>query len=120
MEFGEYIKQRRERMSLTLISVARRIGMNHNHFNAIELQNKPPMSDRYMPALARVLEVQPGKLVALSAIKRRKITLRFETDMHTSTGAMLAEYWSDLGTTTLREIDAVIWRHVERAKRETK
>ena len=70
-EFGEYLRQRREKLQQTdpmfsLRRVAGAIGVEPSYLSKVERGDQPPPSEKTIVALARELDEDPDVLLALA------------------------------------------------------
>jgi len=61
-ELGKFIHARREELNLSLASFAERLGISEKKAKIMELRKQPILSFRFLPALAKALELENSKL----------------------------------------------------------
>ncbi len=77
MSLGRIIRDRRERMNLTLDEVGQRIGFSKPYLSTVETGKvKNPPSDELLIKLERILEFQPGTLLHMAHMERMPADVR--------------------------------------------
>jgi phage repressor protein C with HTH and peptisase S24 domain len=77
MALGQIIRERREKMKLTLDEVSNRIGFSKPYLSTIETSKvKNPPSDDLLNKLEQVLEFEPGLLLHIAHLERMPSDIR--------------------------------------------
>jgi repressor LexA len=79
MSLGQIIRDKRERLNLTLDEVSHRVGFSKPYLSTIETSKvKNPPSDELLNKLERVLEFDPGLLLHIAHLERMPSDIRHE------------------------------------------
>lgn len=97
MGIGPMIRERRERLNLTLDEVAERTGFSKPYLSTIETERvKNPPSDELLKRLEEVLRYRPGELQYLAHIERLPADVRDEFDACSAENRKYKQIISDL------------------------
>jgi transcriptional regulator with XRE-family HTH domain len=69
-DFGVFVRQRREALGLTVVSLGRKLKVSHGYISSIELGKFRPPSFRKVVALARILGVPARKMIEMAEKSR--------------------------------------------------
>jgi phage repressor protein C with HTH and peptisase S24 domain len=79
MSLGQIIRQKRERLGLTLDEVSNRVGFSKPYLSTIETGKvKNPPSDELLAKLEKILDFEPGLLLHIAHLERMPTDIRQE------------------------------------------
>jgi len=104
MSFGELIRSSRRRLDKSLQDVADALGVTAVYVSEVERGKRPPFTSERLPALAKVLELEPDQLKAAAWAEKRMIEWDPSTASDKQVQALVALARGGLSETQLDEI----------------
>jgi len=111
MSLGQIIRQKRERLSLTLDEVGNRAGFSKPYLSTIETGKvKNPPSDQLLKKLERILEFEPGLLLHIAHMESLPSDVRQEYESAEAEKQKLRQFIKNLiqQKTNVSQIDTLV------------
>ena len=107
--FGALIRQKRKDVELTLGRVAEELRISVTFLSEVERGEKPPLADKYFPAISQLLNITIDELESAATESRNQFRLDPTIGpRHREFAAALERRWATLSETRIRELERVL------------
>lgn len=107
--FGALLRQKRKDLELTLGRVAEELGISLTFLSEVERGEKPPLADKYFPAVSRLLNISIKELESAATESRNQFRLDPTVGpRHREFAAALERRWTRLSEKRIRELERVL------------
>jgi len=107
--FGALIRQKRKDLELTLGRLAEELGISVTFLSEVERGEKPPLSNKYFPAVSRLLNITMEELESAATESRNQFRLDPNIGpRHREFAAALERRWATLSEKRIKELEQVL------------